>query len=228
MNDCLIVAENLHKSYSIGGRAVDVLRGIDLSVQHGEFVAMRGASGAGKSTLLHLLGGIDTPNVGKVKVEGIDINLLSPGQLARFRNTKIGFIFQAYHLFQDLDALENVCVPARLGRVSASVCQEKARHLLECVGLSHRINHRPVELSGGEQQRVAIARSLINDPTVILADEPTGNLDSHSGSEIMDLLCSLQAERKTTMLVATHDIRVATRAHRIIELLDGRITLDNT
>lgn len=219
----LLSAHDLHKTYNMGHRSIEVLRGVSISLQPGDFFALQGASGTGKSTLLHILGGLDLPNSGSVFLEGQNLKSLSPRQLARMRNERIGFIFQSYHLLPELDALENVCLPARLGRRSARQTEAKARNLLERVGLSERMEHLPAELSGGEQQRVAIARSMINDPLLILADEPTGNLDSHTGADILDLLCSLQAEKQVTLVIATHDNHVAHRAHRILELLDGQI-----
>lgn len=219
----LLSAHDLHKTYLMGRRSLEVLRGVSLSLQPGEFFALQGASGTGKSTLLHILGGLDLPNSGSVFLEGHDLNSLSPRQLARVRNERIGFIFQSYHLLPELDALENVCLPARLGRRNVRQAVTRGRDLLERVGLAERMEHLPSELSGGEQQRVAIARSMINDPILILADEPTGNLDSHTGAEILDLLCALQSEKQVTLVIATHDHHVAHRAHRIFELLDGQI-----
>ncbi len=221
---CLIVeTRGVRKSYRLGSRCVEVLRGVDLVVSRGEFVALRGSSGAGKSTLLHLLAGLDTPDAGAVKVCSVDLASAPPSQAARFRNLKIGVVFQSYHLFPELDALENVCVPARLARHGVEDSLARARRLLERVGLGDRFEHRPRELSGGEQQRVAIARALINEPELILADEPTGNLDSRTGDEIVDLLCTLRAEKGVTLIVATHDSRVASRAPRVIELVDGQV-----
>ena len=177
----LLQARDLHKSYTIGRRKLDVLRGVELNVERSEFLALRGASGSGKSTLLHLLGGLDTPNRGEVIYDGKNLAQLSGLDLSHWRNLKVGFIFQAYHLFPELDALENVCLPARIGRKNAAEVEQRGRQLLQRVGLAERIDHKAFELSGGEQQRVAIARALINAPDLILADEPTGNLDRHTG-----------------------------------------------
>src|SRR5579863_6458142 len=185
MNDPLISAKGIHKTYLLGKRALEVLRGVDLDLDRGDFLALRGASGAGKSTLLYLLGGLDTPNEGEIRLAGRDLARLSRRELASLRNKEVGFIFQAYYLLPELDALENVCLPARMARTPASRAQARGRELLERVGLKERIEHKPYELSGGEQQRVAIARALINEPDLILADEPTGNLDSHTGQEII-------------------------------------------
>jgi ABC-type lipoprotein export system ATPase subunit len=217
----LLRARGLRKTYTLGKRSIEVLRGIELDVRRSEFLAIQGASGAGKSTLLHLLGGLDTPNEGEVCFDGQNLARLSFSSLARFRSLKVGFIFQAYHVLPELDALENVCLPARMARVPAREAASRGRQLLERVGLAHRIDHKPYELSGGEQQRVAVARALINGPDLLLADEPTGNLDSHTGQEIIDLLCSIAQERHTTMVIATHDTKVAARAPRVVELVDG-------
>ncbi len=222
-NERLLEARDVHKSFDLGHRTLEVLRGVTLAVKKGEFVALQGASGAGKSTLLHLLGGLDSPNQGQIRFDGRDVADLSSLALARWRNRKIGFVFQAYHLFPELDALENVCLPARLARVAAPVAEAQGRSLLTRVGLADRMEHKPAELSGGEQQRVALARALINSPELILADEPTGNLDSHTGDEIIELLCALRVERQATLIVATHDAKVAARAPRILELVDGQI-----
>jgi lipoprotein-releasing system ATP-binding protein len=226
MSEPLISAQGLRKTYSLGKRSLDVLRGVDVSLDRGEFLALRGASGAGKSTLLHLLGGLDSPTKGEVLFQGQNLAELSRRELARMRNSHVGFIFQFYYLLPELDALENVCLPARMARISASKAEVRGRELLARVGLKERMEHKPYELSGGEQQRVAIARALMNEPQLILADEPTGNLDSHTGEEIIELLCSLRTEKQTTLVVATHDAKVAARAPRIIELLDGEVKRD--
>ncbi len=219
----LIEAHELHKSYAIGRRTLEVLRGVSVTVTRGEFLALRGASGAGKSTLLHLLGGLDVPTPGTIRAGGIDLSGLSGTALSHWRNQKVGFVFQAYHLLPELDALENVCLPARMARVPVDEVTRRGRELLQRVGLGSRLDHKPWELSGGEQQRVAIARALINQPELLLADEPTGNLDSQTGEGIIDLLCQLRAERSMTLVIATHDARVAARAPRVLELADGRV-----
>ena len=223
MNDVLISARGLHKTYTLGQRSLEVLRGVDLELERGEFLALRGASGAGKSTLLHLLGALDTPSQGQVVLAGRDLATLGRGELARLRSKEVGFIFQSYYLLPELDALENVCLPARMARTPAAEAEARGRELLARVGLGERVEHKPYELSGGEQQRVAIARAMINQPDLILADEPTGNLDSHTGGEIIDLLCALREERQTTLIMATHDARVAARAPKVVELVDGQI-----
>ena len=222
-NDVMLDARNLHKRYELGPRSLEVLRGVSIKIARGEFVALQGASGAGKSTLLHLLGGLDTPNVGEVWFNGKNLTALSNTAAAELRNLKVGFVFQAYHLLPELDALENVCLPARMARTPASAAEARGLELLARVGLKERVEHRPNELSGGEQQRVAIARALINSPELVLADEPTGNLDSRTGGEIMDLLCALRTEFKTTLVIATHDAAVAARAPKVTQLADGVI-----
>jgi len=222
----LLEARGVHKIYTIGKRKLEVLRGVSLSVGQGDFLALRGASGAGKSTLLHLLGGLDLPNRGAVFFAQKNLGQLSNSALTELRNTRVGLVFQAYHLLPELSALENVMLPARMARVSFNEAAERGRELLTKVGLKERMEHRPYELSGGEQQRVALARALINQPDLILADEPTGNLDSHTGDEIVDLICSLRGERNATLVIATHSSRLAARAPRVIELVDGEVKED--
>jgi ABC-type lipoprotein export system ATPase subunit len=223
MSEVLLSARGLHKTYMLGQRSLEVLRGVDVELQRGEFLALRGASGAGKSTLLHLLGGLDAPNQGEILLAGRNLATLGRGELARLRSKEVGFIFQAYYLLPELDALENVCLPARMARTPASEAEARGRELLARVGLGERLEHKPYELSGGEQQRVAIARAMINQPDLILADEPTGNLDSHTGEEIIELLCALRDEKQTTLIMATHDARLAARAPKVVELVDGQI-----
>jgi ABC-type lipoprotein export system ATPase subunit len=223
MSDMLLSARGLKKNYYIGRRTLEVLRGVDVEIPRGGFLALRGASGAGKSTLLHLIGGLDTPNAGEIFFAGENLSKYGERRLTDFRNRRVGFVFQAYHLLPELTALENVCLPARVARMSVDAVTQRGGELLTRVGLAERMDHKPSELSGGEQQRVAIARALINDPVLLLADEPTGNLDSHTGAEIMELLKRLREERQTTLVIATHDARVAALAPRVIELVDGLI-----
>lgn len=223
MSESLLSAKGLTKSYTMGSRSLEVLRGVDVEVARGDFLALRGASGAGKSTLLHLIGGLDSPNSGEILFDGRDVAKFSESELTHFRNRRVGFIFQAYHLLPELTALENVCLPARIGRVSATVAQSRATALLEQAGLKERLDHKPYELSGGEQQRVAIARSLIVGPEMILADEPTGNLDSRTGLEIIELLKNLSVQTRAALIIATHDPKVAAAARTVIELVDGRV-----
>jgi len=222
-NGALLEARDVHKSYVLGKRTLEVLRGVSVAIRRSEFVALRGASGAGKSTLLHLLGGLDSPNAGDIWFGGQNLSQMSQAARSRWRNDKVGFIFQAYHLLPELDALENVCLPARMSRVPAIQAETRGKELLARVGLAQRLEHKPAELSGGEQQRVAIARALINEPELIIADEPTGNLDSKTGDEIMDLLLALRAERDTTLVIATHDERIAARAPKVFQLADGQL-----
>ncbi len=225
MSEPLLSAKGIHKTYSLGQRALEVLRGVDVELGRGDFLALRGASGAGKSTLLHLLGGLDIPTRGEVFFAGQNLARLSNANLARLRNLRIGLIFQGYYLLPELDALENVCLPARMARTSADEAAVRGRELLARVGLKERMEHKPYELSGGEQQRVAIARAMINQPDLILADEPTGNLDSHTGDEIIDLLCALRTEKQTTLVIATHDAKVAARAPAVMEIVDGQVKI---
>ena len=223
MSKPILKAQDLKKSYDLGRRAVKVLHGVSLEVGQGEFLSLQGASGTGKSTLLHLLGGLDNPTSGQVSSNGQLLSTMSSRSLAKWRNTKVGFVFQGYHLLPEFDALENVLIPSRISHVKYLKSLERAQLLLKRVGLGNRMHHLPAELSGGEQQRVALARSLINNPKVLLADEPTGNLDSKTGNDVLDLLCDLQAESGLTMIIATHDSKVANRAHNTIKLVDGLI-----
>lgn len=223
MSEPLLSARGLAKTYTMGRRTLEVLRGVDLDVARGEFLALRGASGAGKSTLLHLIGGLDSPNAGEIFFDGQNLAAFSESELTHFRNRRVGFVFQAYHLLPELTALENVCLPARVARISAATAEKHGRELLSRAGLGERTDHKPFELSGGEQQRVAIARALVNEPELLLADEPTGNLDSRTGGEIIELLKNLHVEKHMTLVIATHDAKVAAHAQRAIELADGHI-----
>jgi ABC-type lipoprotein export system ATPase subunit len=223
MNENFLSARALTKNYVMGKRRLEVLRGVNLEIARGDFLALRGASGAGKSTLLHLIGGLDSPNAGEIFFKGQNLAKFSESELTNFRNRRVGFVFQSYHLLPELTALENVCLPARVARISAGDAEKRGRELLSRVGLKERVEHKPYELSGGEQQRVAIARALINEPELLLADEPTGNLDSHTGNEIIELLKNLRAEKNTTLVIATHDAKIAAHAQRVVELADGCI-----
>lgn len=223
MSNVVLQADAVSKSYFLGGKELAVLQGVSLELQAGEFVALQGASGSGKSTLLQLLGGLDRPTAGAIRFEGELLRVQTPAQSAEFRGSHVGFVFQAYHLLPDLDALENVQLPAQVLRRPQAESEQRARELLDSVGLSDRMDHRPSELSGGEQQRVAIARALMNEPEIVLADEPTGNLDTGTESEIIDLLKRLHTERQLTLLVATHDETVARAAQRVVHLKDGRV-----
>jgi putative ABC transport system ATP-binding protein len=217
-----ILARELRKDYPMNGETVHALRGVSLRVDAGDYVAIVGPSGSGKSTLLQLLGGIDTPSAGAVEVLGTRLGDLSDRQLTRLRLTRLGFIFQRFHLLPVLTASENVELPMAEAGVSRAQRRARARELLDYVGLSHRTGHRATQLSGGEMQRVAIARALANRPAVLLADEPTGELDAATGHEILDLFRRLNADG-TTFVVVTHDDRLAAEAGRVIHMLDGTI-----
>ena len=216
----LLLVENLKRSFRDGQSELHVLKGVSLKVGEGDFLAIRGPSGAGKSTLLHLLGALDKPTDGKVYLNRTDIHSLSDNALARFRNRMIGFVFQFYHLFPEFSVLENVMAPAMVaGRKTSG--EKRALELLERVGLANRINHSPDKLSAGEMQRVAIARALVNNPEIILADEPTGNLDSDNGEKIFGLIQELNEKERRTFIIATHEDALAKRAKRVMTLVDG-------
>ena len=220
-------AENLHKTYTQGHTELEVLRGIDLTVKHGEFVAVMGPSGSGKSTLLNVLGGLDRPTTGTITVEGREITALDQDALCRYRRDRVGFIFQSFQLLATMSARDNVAFPMVFTGVPHRERNAKAEKLLADIGLAHRSHHKPSELSGGEQQRVAIARSIANSPDLLLADEPTGNLDSTTGLEVMNLLKRLHQEGRT-IIVVTHDERIARHAQRVLRMLDGRWTKNST
>ena len=225
MSEPILRTNDLHKSYDLGRRLIEVLHGVSLEIGEGEFLSLQGASGTGKSTLLHLLGGLDDPTSGEVFASGQSLSAMSSTRLAKWRNGEVGFVFQSYHLLPEFDALENVLLPARMAHANRAESQNRAESLLERVGLAKRMHHLPAELSGGEQQRVALARALINQPQLLLADEPTGNLDSKTGGEVLDLLCELQSEANLTMIIATHDDKVANRTHQTVQLVDGLIAI---
>ena len=213
-----LIARDLFQSFRMGTRRIEVLRGISMEIVHSEAVFLSGASGAGKTTLLYTLAGLERPESGSVEFEGRRLYCDSSSAEARLRNEKMGFVFQGYFLLPELTALENVLLPGLIGRRAT---RDKAAESLAAVGLAERVHHLPAELSGGEQQRVAIARALTNDPDIIFADEPTGNLDSKTGDAIMDLLLGLARDRKKTLLVVTHDARLATRGDRQLDIKDG-------
>ncbi len=224
MSQPLILLKSVVKRYNIGPTHVDAIAGLDLTIAGGKVTAVVGPSGSGKSTLLHVIGGMDRADKGEAYVAGEALHNLSPSGLTAFRRHKVGFVFQSFNLMPNLNALENVVLPAEFAGTATSEARDRAVELLERVGLSGRLRHRPGQLSGGEQQRVAIARALINRPALVLADEPTGNLDSKTGGAIVDLLASLAGEQ--TVLVATHDERINRVAGRVIHLSDGQVVRD--
>lgn len=228
----LLEAKDVHKTYKLGRVPVPVLRGASLSLKPGEWVAILGASGSGKSTLLHLIGGLDKPQDGSIKFEGRDLGKLGPGGLNKYRARDVGIVFQFYHLLPELDVLGNVLLGAMtqgvLGRKVPAERRERAKELLQAFGLGERLRHKPAQLSGGERQRVAIARALIADPPLLLADEPTGNLDQHTGESILDALEKVVRPEngdapKRTLIMVTHDQHVADRADRVVHMVDGAI-----
>jgi putative ABC transport system ATP-binding protein len=223
MTNPLIKLEDVWKIYKLGEINLLVLRGISLEIQSGSFVTIMGPSGSGKSTLMYILGLLDTPSQGKVYLDGQDTSNFSEDRLAEMRGKKIGFIFQQFNLLQNLTALENVMLPMIFQGVPEERRKEKAKQLLESVNLGQRINHRPLEMSGGEQQRIAIARSLVNNPEILIADEPTGNLDSSTGKTVMEILVKLHREQKKTIVVVTHDPTIAHYSQNIIHIQDGQI-----
>jgi putative ABC transport system ATP-binding protein len=223
----MISIDNLVKDYRLGDETVHALAGVSLDIQDGDFVAIIGPSGSGKSTMLHLIGGLDTPSSGKIIVDGRDLSRASDKDLAKYRNSKVGFIFQTFNLHPTYSALENVSIPLLFSKIPRRDRKKRAASALEAVGMSHRAKHHPNQLSGGERQRVAIARALVTNPRVIVADEPTGNLDSVNGTNIMDLLRNMNKQKGITLIIATHDPEIAGRAQRVITMRDGRITGDN-
>jgi putative ABC transport system ATP-binding protein len=219
----MIQLKSVVKNYKMGSETLNVLDGINLDVKEGEFIAIMGPSGSGKSTLANVIGGLDRPTSGLINVDGDELSRMSDARLSEYRNHKIGFVFQSFYLLPNFSAVENVVIPLVLAGVARKERLQKAHDLLKVVGLSHRADHRPMQLSGGERQRVCIARALINDPRIIIADEPTGNLDSKKSDEIISLLKVLNTEEKMTLIVITHDPAVAREAHRILKLHDGKI-----
>ena len=223
----IVRTKKVEKVYQKGRNKVYALRDVSLSIEQGDYVSVRGPSGSGKSTLLHMLGCLDKPTSGQVIVDGVDVTALNGVNLSKIRRDKVGFIFQSYNLLPILNAVENVELPMECKGAPKSEQRKRAEHLIELVGLSERKNHRPDELSGGEKQRVAIARALANEPALVLADEPTGNLDSETGERIVELLAQLNDELRTTIIVVTHDDRIASLAKRRLCLKDGKITEDS-
>ncbi|RPJ51831.1 MAG: ABC transporter ATP-binding protein [Chloroflexi bacterium] len=221
MSEDVIQAIGLSKIYKMGEVEVQALRGVTFTIKHGELVSIMGPSGSGKSTLMNILGCLDRPSGGEYILDGEPVSGLSGDQLASVRNRKVGFVFQSFNLLPRQTALANVELPMRYAGISGRARVERARQVLEAVGLSERMKHRPPELSGGQQQRVAIARALVNAPAILMADEPTGNLDSKSGKEIMELILRLNQEQGTTVIIVTHDPRVAEHTNRVLRLMDG-------
>jgi lipoprotein-releasing system ATP-binding protein len=218
-----IEVSGLAKAYQMGGTRVSVLRDLDVSVERGEMVAIVGASGVGKSTLLHVLGGLDASDAGTVRIGGTDIGQLSDAELVAFRNRHVGFVFQFHHLLPEFTAFENAEMPMRIARMAPVDRRTRATGLLDRVGLSHRLEHRPGALSGGEQQRVAIARALVMEPDVLLADEPTGDLDEHTADALHGLLREMHRERALTSIIATHNARLAAACDRVLRLEEGKL-----
>jgi len=219
----LIELKNVSKVYELGGEKIFALDHVNLQVEKGEFIAIMGPSGSGKSTLANVIGGLDVPDEGEVLADGVDIVKMSDSVLSNYRNKKIGFIFQSFNLQPTYTALENVMIPLLFAGVSLSERKKRALECLKSVGLEDRVSHRPGELSGGQRQRVCIARALANNPEMIIADEPTGNLDSKKGAEIIDLLKQLNKEAGITLIVITHDVSVAREAKKILNIKDGKI-----
>lgn len=226
MNPHVVVARGLRKTYRMGGGIVQALNGVDLMVERGSMVAIMGRSGSGKTTLLNVLGGLDQPDEGQVVLDGVDITRLNGRALTRVRREKVGFVFQEFNLIPTLTALENVELPMRYARIPPGQRRQRALEALAKVGLSHRVHHRPSQLSGGEQQRVAIARALVMQPALVLADEPTGELDSNTAAQVIELMETLNRELGQTFIIVTHDAGVARHCGRILKMEDGRIISD--
>ncbi|MCA1924218.1 lipoprotein-releasing ABC transporter ATP-binding protein LolD [Buttiauxella noackiae] len=227
-NSVLLQCDKLCKRYQEGKVQTDVLHDVSFSINTGELMAIVGSSGSGKSTLLHLLGGLDTPTSGDVIFNGKAMSAMSSSAKAELRNRELGFIYQFHHLLPDFTAMENVAMPLLIGKKNTDETKQRALDMLKAVGLAHRSNHRPSELSGGERQRVAIARALVNNPRLVLADEPTGNLDARNADSIFELLGELNVRQGTAFLVVTHDLKLAKRMSRQLEMQDGRLTHELT
>jgi putative ABC transport system ATP-binding protein len=227
MGEIMVELQNVAKQYTMGETEVRALRGLDLNITKEEFVAIVGPSGSGKSTLMHIIGALDIPDEGRVLLDGTDISKYDENELANLRGNKVGFVFQTFNLIHTLSSLENVALPLTFHGISKSDREDKAAELLDMVGLGDRLGHKPAELSGGEQQRVSIARALVNDPDILLADEPTGNLDSDTGEDIMELIEGLNKDKGMTIVVVTHNPSDAEYADRIVNMIDGKIRNGN-
>ncbi len=225
-NGYVVSATDLRKELKVGEVTVQALKSVTLNVARGEFLGIVGPSGSGKSTLLGLIGGLDTPTGGTIAIDGVDITRMGERELTRIRNEKIGFVFQSFNLIPTLTAQENVALPVQFSRSRRFNASKRAAELLDMLGLGDRLHHRPTQLSGGQQQRVAIARALANDPPLLLADEPTGNLDTASGDVVLNALRELQRRLNTTIIIVTHDMEVASQVDRLITLVDGHIAAD--
>lgn len=223
MNDVVLEAKGVVREFSEGSTTLRVLDGLDLRLQRGECVAIVGASGSGKTTLLQILGGLDRPTLGSVCIEGRDLHALNEGERSALRNRTIGFVYQFHHLLPEFSALENVAMPLLVRRLPTAEAKSRASALLEEVGLGGRLTHRPHQLSGGERQRAAVARALVTEPALVLADEPTGNLDGRNAEQVFELMLRLNRDRRTTLVIVTHDARLAARMDRVLTLTDGRL-----
>ena len=227
MNTALLSCQNITKFYQEGTQQTEVLKQVSFSMQPGELVAIVGSSGSGKSTLLHTLGGLDQPSSGEVFIKGQSLQQMSPNALAKLRNQYLGFVYQFHHLMADFTALENVMMPMLIGQQNKTEAQDRAEQILSAVGLQHRISHRPSALSGGERQRVAIARALVNNPALVLADEPTGNLDHKTTESIFELIQQLNQEKQIAFLLVTHDLNLAEKLNRRLIMQDGVLREEN-
>ena len=223
MNDVVLEAKGVVREFTEGSTTLRVLDGLDLRLQRGECVAIVGASGSGKTTLLQILGGLDRPTLGSVCIEGRDLHALNEAERSALRNRTIGFVYQFHHLLPEFSALENVAMPLLVRRLPTAEAKSRAGALLEEVGLGGRLTHRPHQLSGGERQRAAVARALVTEPALVLADEPTGNLDGRNAEQVFELMLRLNRDRRTTLVIVTHDARLAARMDRVLTLSDGRL-----